>query len=471
MLNKKIAFAMCSGIAGILGLAALSACASKVADGGVDEQTNTLAGILVDDLGKPVSGAAVMARHTSVNTEFFTDTTDEKGNFGFPLQQLGAYGLYSVVDSKAVFKVVTYDGSNKNIDKLQIAETRDYKGRIAAGNVNDFVGSRVYLPGSPWEARMDSLGNFVLEDIPEGMYMLVAESPDPVHYSDASFGINVSSDDFYATGPLPTSLAVTSSAIMVEKAQDIVVYNPSGNVSTGSVELVLPASTDYGLVSWISMDNVSVVDGKQTTSDARGHVDDVILYGDDLVVAGLSGKALRLASPSQFGVIENDKHVFDNLTEMSLELILQIDTVVGKGPYRRNIVGKLGFEDNDKNVFSFALINGDCGVSGTAVAFFIADGSGDSLSCANAVVSSKGIAYGKWSSYTVTWNGETLSMYLNGNLDAQKNVSVSKLQPSDEPIFFGKENINVILDDVRLGEKAISPADVLYRYYLRGGSL
>ncbi len=446
---------------GIAGIVALSACTSKVAEGGVDEQTNTLAGILVDNLGKPISGAAVMARHTSVSTEFFTDTTDEKGNFGFPLLQLGAYGLYSIVDSKAAFKVVTYEGNSKNIDKFQVVETRDYKGRVTAVNADDFAGSRVYLPGSPWEAQMGASGDFVLEDIPEGKYMLVAESPDPVHYSDASFSIEVSSDVIYATGPLPTSLAVTNYEMSIEEVQS----------NVGSAELVLPASTDYGLISWISMDNIDVTDGKQTTPDVRGHMDDVVLYGEDLVVAGLSGKALRLSSASQFGVIENDNHVLDNITEMSLELVLQIDSISDKGPYRRNIVGKLGFEDSDKNVFSFALINGECGVSETAVAFFIADGSGDSLSCANGVVSTKKIAYGEWSSYTVTWDGEMLYLYLNGNLDAQKPVSVNKLQPSDEPIFFGKENINVILDDVRLGEKAISPADVLYRYYLRGGSL
>lgn len=135
-------------------------------------------------------------------------------------------------------------------------------------------------------------------------------------------------------------------------------------------------------------------------------------------------------------------------------------------------MGKLGFgADDDHDVFSLALVDGGCGVEDARLAFFLADGSGDSLSCGNAAVSEKRIELGSWIHLVVVYDAGTIRMYENGNLVAEKETDIKLLGGSDEPIFFGKESLNIKLDDVRLGKNAITSADVLYRYNLKGGLL
>lgn len=81
------------------------------------------------------------------------------------------------------------------------------------------------------------------------------------------------------------------------------------------------------------------------------------------------------------------------------------------------------------------------------------------------------VEFNEWTHVVVVWSEGALQIYLNGKLDNQAEISVMQLESSDEPIFFGKEDVALKLDDVRLGAKAITSADVLYRYYLRGGAL
>jgi len=60
---------------------------------------------------------------------------------------------------------------------------------------------------------------------------------------------------------------------------------------------------------------------------------------------------------------------------------------------------------------------------------------------------------------------------VDGQLVDTAKTSVKKINPSTEPIIFGKEKLNIQLDDVRLSKTVINGADVLYRYYLKGGAL
>lgn len=50
-------------------------------------------------------------------------------------------------------------------------------------------------------------------------------------------------------------------------------------------------------------------------------------------------------------------------------------------------------------------------------------------------------------------------------------TSVKKIAQSGEPIIFGKEDLNLRLDEVQIGTKAINEMDVLFRYYSKGGVL
>jgi hypothetical protein len=115
-------------------------------------------------------------------------------------------------------------------------------------------------------------------------------------------------------------------------------------------------------------------------------------------------------------VVEDDRGILDGVTGFAVEAVLQVDKVLGDSDsYRKNLVGKLGFgSEDDQNVFSLSVIQGMCGAQKTSFAFFMADGSGDSLSCKNAVVSKNALEFGKRYYLMSTWNGKKVSLYENG---------------------------------------------------------
>lgn len=461
MLNKKFASA--------LSLAAyLVACTTPSEDdhlvGGFGEETNTIAGVLRGADGSPVGGAVVLARHMSAGSIVVSDTTDEDGNFGMYLERRGFYAVSSVIDSEAVYKTVDFEGTIIEL-KLDLSKTVDFKGRVVLESGIKPEGVTVSLPGSMWSVETDAKGDFEFNGIPSTAQFVQVSSPDPIRYENSIYALDFVDSAVKFLGPLPSSMMYEMDDVDLSEAFD----------SLGVVEenlFQLPVSSEYGLLSWWSMDYLWDSEGSKVAMDARGRMGSLVIYGVEDLEKGLDGMALHLKSVDQFGVIESDQGALDSVSELTFEVLAMFDSVGEDEPFRRNIVGKLGFGDEDvKNVFSFALVNKECGVESPSVAFFLADGSGDSLSCANAVVASAPVEYGTWVNYVVTWDGKNLNLYKDGSLDAEMPVSVGVIQPSDEPIFFGKENVNVKLDDVRLGAKAITSADVLYRYYLRGRSL
>ena len=59
-----------------------------------------------------------------------------------------------------------------------------------------------------------------------------------------------------------------------------------------------------------------------------------------------------------------------------------------------------------------------------------------------------------------------LMLYKDGFKIAQKYIGYRPPQDfTTSPFVFGDEELDLKLKDVRLGEKAITSADVLYRYY------
>lgn len=458
MLNKKFAFAVsCASI-----LAACTTPADNRLGGGVSEETNNFAGLLLDGEGKPVAGASVYARHIASDTIAFCDTTGADGMFGFRLERRGYYALTSVSDSLAVYETVDFQGREIKMD-LNLKRVASLKGMVNVGSEGK-TGVTLSLPGSHWSAEMDAEGNFEIDGLPVGEHALLVSSPDSKRYDSSVYGVKLSENgDAEVFGPLPSSLI---------HDMDLVEWPAQGSASEGALVIDVPSASDYGLLSWWTFDYLRDKKGYKATIDARGATDTLFVYGIENLEDGNTGKALPLQSAEHFGVVENDHGILDDLTELTFEVVMMFDSADTQGSYRKNIVGKLGFGDEgDKDVFSFALINNVCGVEIPTVAFFLADGAGDSLRCENAIVAKDGIEYGTWLNYVVTWGSDGMSLYKNGALIENREVSVERLNPSKESIFFGKENINVKLDDVRLGAKAITSADVLYRYYLRGRSL
>lgn len=482
MSNLKRISLFAAGLA--FGLAGLHfvACTTEVANG-VSEETNTVAGILVDGSGKAVAGVPVCARHYMFDTISVVDTTDSEGKFGLAISRQGQYGLSASKDEFAYYGTVNFDGSEVNVTAT-LEKTGKVEGKINLRQDTSTAGIRVYIPGSPWDTETDEKGSFKLENVPVGIVPLLAKSPDPIHFVDAVYVVSVGRKSTSFRGPIPTGMFEYFAKSTAEeedpaKEPDSAAENtitPVDDIvntvdAVGAAKLQFPLSPEYGLRSWWPMDYLADAGkGTKKVSDARGGTDGILLYGVDSLEDGPTEKALALYGGDQFGVIESDKSVLDSAKALTLEAWIHVEKPNSKN-YRMNLIGKLGFGSNeDADVFSLALVQGECDRKNVSLGFFIADGSSNSLECEDAAFVDYTL-FDEWVYVTVVWDGNTSALYLNGVKAAEKAVSVTQIGISTEPIFFGKEEVNLKLDDVRLSTSAIGESDVLYRYYLKGGAI
>lgn len=154
-----------------------------------------------------------------------------------------------------------------------------------------------------------------------------------------------------------------------------------------------------------------------------------------------------------------------NPEAVTIEANVVIGNLDSESSYRLNIVGKQWEKSN--GLFSLAVINNDCGVTKPSLAFFVSNGSG--YSCDNALISGVTVETGVPLALTAVWNGNSLWLYKNGFPAAFRVGSVDLSNDLNAPVVFGDEDGTVTLNSVQLGNKAIYSADVLYRYYLKGG--
>ena len=199
-------------------------------------------------------------------------------------------------------------------------------------------------------------------------------------------------------------------------------------------------------------------------SDIRSISGKALLYGNAEISQGRnSGNALKLNDAGDFAVIENDNGVLDSAQAFSIETWVNIDDFKAENAAIKNIVGKLGFQGNA--VFSVALVQDTCNISGSAFAFFMASGNGDSLLCKNAAISTMPVQNNIWYYLAASWNGDSTNLFINGKQVASAPTPFATLSaPSSIPIYFGKENLSLRIDDVRLSTAALESIDVSHRY-------
>ena len=155
------------------------------------------------------------------------------------------------------------------------------------------------------------------------------------------------------------------------------------------------------------------------------------------------------------------------LEAVTVEVTFIINSLSEDFSYNRNIFGKTG-------LFNLALVKIKCWEQKPALTFFIGNGYERTECHDKAVVSSAELEVGKEVTVTATWIGSRISLYMNGFMIAQQERQPisSEITVSDileTPFIFGDKGLDITIKDVRLGNKAINPADVLYRYYLKGG--
>lgn len=464
----------------LLAICVLVACSPENTAGGVGEETNALAGILLNEKGEPQANVRVFARHTRANIADLVDTTDSEGKFEMPLVRLGTYGLSATKGKSAMYKMVNFQGANLKVEATLVATT-NISGRIYLREDTVAADVNVSIPGSPWDTRTSSEGKFSFQKAPEGVYPIIAKSPDPIRFKDAFYVAEARDGKFSFSGPYPTDMM---DVVMAKATADTLLVDTLENTRANDIELAgidslsdiqFPLSPEYSLLCRWPMDYLTKDPSGWVTNDARGRADAILFRNDSIrLTEGVSLNAIALNGADQYGIVESDGNALDSATGMTFEAWVNIAKWPKDKSYRKNIVGKLAFGGNkDQNVFSLSLVKGECGAEKTSLAFFIAGGrEGDSLSCDNVVMSDE-IDTGRWLAVTAVWNGKNLAMYIDGQRVETVESSVKLINPSAEPIIFGKEDLNLKLDDVRLSNKAIGDIDVLYRYYSyqKGGEL
>ena len=445
----------------------VSSCSeSENVAGGVSEETNTIAGVLVDLNGDRVSQVAVLARSFKADSLVYSDTTDNDGRFRIVVPRHGLYGLSAKADSLAFYATVDFTGDSSSV-MAELEKVSAVESRIELRHDSTVGGIRAYIPGSSWASSTDDDGCFKIGNVPFGNYPLYLKSQEPIQFADAVYimGVRESGNEF--KGPFPVS--VIEEWISSGKELDEFVNNDKfASLEKASSSLMMPLSVEFGLRSWWAMDYLSLsLDGTSHIGDARGFTDGILVYGVDSLREGVTEKSLPLNGADEFGVVENDRGILDSATSFTIETWVNVGKV-SSGEFRRNIVGKLGFGGaDDADVFSLALVDGVCGVEEISIGFFIADGMSDSLGCEDAVFSVLP-SFDEWVYVAAVWDGENLMLYVNGQLMDSSKVSVHRIGISEESIFFGKENLNLKLDNVRISTTAVSESDVIYRFYQIG---
>lgn len=413
-------------------------CSDSEVAGGVSEETNTIAGILVDKKGAPVVSAMVYCKSVDADTVTSSDETDSKGKFSLPVKRFGNYGISATVDSLAYYEVVEFKGKDVELNTATLKETADVSGRVMLRQDSTAAGILVRIAGSSWSATTDSLGFYKLEGVPAGKTTLQVIPADLTRFVKVEHEVNV--------GAL------------------------AGAKGTDSV--MVPLSMEYGLRSWWAFGAVAKDGPVDFVNDSRSWTAGMKLYGNPEWGGFVSYDetsnavgAVHFKGASQFGVVEDDRGILDSATGFAVEVVLQVDKILDTAStFRKNLVGKLGFgSEDDQDVFSLAVIKGECGMDKPSFAFFMADGSGDSLSCKNAVVSKNALEFGKRYYLMATWNGKTVSLYENGKKVGETDVSFEKILPSEETIFVGKESLEFSLEDLRISVEPLNEADAEFR--------
>lgn len=413
-------------------------CSDNEVAGGVSEETNTIAGILVDKKGAPVVSAMVYCKSVDADTVTSFDETDSKGKFSLRVKRFGNYGISATVDSMAYYEVVEFNGKDVELNKVILTETADISGRVMLRDDSTSAGIVVRIPGSSWTATTDSLGFYKLEGVPTGKTTLQVVPTDLTRFVRVNREINVGS--------------------------------LSG--AKGADSVMVPLSMEYGLRSWWAFGAVAKDGPVDFVNDSRSWTAGMKLYGNPEWGGFVSYDetsnavgAVHFKGASQFGVVEDDRGILNGVTGFAVEVVLQVDKVLDTAAtYRKNLVGKLGFgSEDDQNVFSLAVVKGECSADKPSFAFFMADGSGDSLSCKNAVVSKNALEFGKRYYLMATWNGKTVSLYENGKKVGAADAVFEKISPSQESIFVGKESLEFSLEDLWISVEPLNEADAEFR--------
>jgi hypothetical protein len=140
-------------------------------------------GALIGNVGAGLIGGSGGAYRIQADaTESLVATTNDAGAY---VLTPPATGFFSVVadaspNSKAYRQVVAYNaaGSQNDAGELKLGPTGSIKGKVKSADpqVTNFLGVRVFIPGTSFNADAAPDGSYVISSVPEGKFILAAYS-------------------------------------------------------------------------------------------------------------------------------------------------------------------------------------------------------------------------------------------------------------------------------------------------------
>lgn len=404
--------------------------------GGVDEETNTVAGVDPED-SKPDAIASADSIVPTIDTSYFTNQPIE-------IVKPPETGTQLVITNPDP----VYDEPSP--PPTDDTELHDFTGRLYNGNGEALNITVELKDGGNVSTKTDAAGYFQLNALPVGVYPLIVSSGNS--NDGVAYLLKNSSTDTDLLGPVPSSVisSITESDF---EAPDIQNFNykdegPGGAgcpplPQSGLSSSYQPSSSSSQIIYLSSGSGVSVMASNELPHD----VDYGVLYRWETVENGSTE--------------ENSNQEIYWYSEWTVEVNFELGSIDSENSYRKNIFGKF---TGSNGVFALTIINGICGTEAPSYALFsLRYGSFD---CREAVISTAPVETGKKVSLTGTFEGQMLMLYKDGFKIAQKYIGYRPPQDfNTSPFVFGDEELDLKLKDVRLGEKAITSADVLYRYY------
>lgn len=497
--------ALVKAILACASLSLLAGCSQMFA-GGVDEETNTVAGAnpdaedampaadatltgtLTDASGNPVAGAEVFAIACDSSSVVLSAITDESGHFGLALDLQGEYGLSGSTAAGAFYSVVEYSGTPVNVN-LKLAGTGSIKGRLDASMMDDGIVFTVV--GSQWSSATDMNGNFEIDGVPQGAILPVyVDAGDSEKYDDVVYAVRV--------GYTLSGAAEFSDAMAIGSYKGIVAYDTVSSANYITIKPTSSSSAKASSSSSVAMggSSSSMVDlpvgfssgDNNPATDADTIRDTVNEPGTELPKNGNdgnSGNGLQVPYGVDYGVLgrfEMDSiqggnsasvlgagQLFNTSEALVVEGWVKVNSVNAAAPYNKNIVGV--YPQPGGGLFSLAVVDGMCNASGPHFVFFYGDASGK-FNCSSAAVNPSAYRLGSWAYLTAVWDFSTgtVALYVDGEVVARAIAKNAPAIPATDPVNFGDAMLDLSLEQVRMGGRPLRVVDVRYRYNYYGGA-
>ena len=422
--------------------------------GGVDEETNTVAGVSEEETRSPDSYANLGPIESNNDVDIIVDTT-----YLPPRQDITPPPQNTIINvDPTPTPADTVSAGIPTIIKKVVKVYLADKGSADAS-------MELSLRDSVAVIQSGANGAFEIEELPDGTYSFVLKYNGYGHVSETTYFLKNESNSIKVLGPVPTDLAEDIDAddliappVQTVEMPDVVGCTPSPDPVEPEPEPGCDTPSDSTTISVGNPDGMNN-DKVGLTVEMPHDLDYGIVYhweGDKV--------------PANGSTVEDNLVFAKDLKELTFEVTFKINSFMESTFYSRNIFGK-------KGLFNLAITKSACYVPQPALTFFIGNGFEFSSCHDKAVISSATLEAGKEITVTGVWKGKQVMLYMDGFLIAEQiltQISDINYITADDiletPFVFGNSDLDITILDARLGNKAISSADVLYRHYLKGGA-